>query len=128
MAYESTLINISVPANLDMSGAGYQNRFIKLVNSSGTAQAARADLNARVVGVLQDKPAAQGRACTVAIGGIAMVEAGAAITSGAAVTTDSVGRAVTVSSADAFEVGIAMISAGAAGDIIQVLLLPAGIT
>jgi hypothetical protein len=126
MAHDSTLNCITVAANADLSAAQY--RFVKLVNSSGEARAARADLNSRVIGVLQNDPAVAGYAATVAIGGISKVVAGDAITAGVAVTTDSAGRAVPVASADAFEVGIAMVTAAAAGDIIPVLLHPAGIT
>ena len=57
--------------------------------------------------------------------GIMKVEAGAAITRGDIIATDTVGRAIThTSGAGNMKLGQAMEAASAAGEVIEVLLLP----
>lgn len=70
---------------------------------------------ARVAAVSGDKIA-------VDVLGTAVVEAGAAITLGATLKSDSSGRAITWSTSGA-RVGIALSAAGAAGDMIEALLI-----
>lgn len=73
--------------------AGMMYRFVKV---TGTHQAglctAATDI---VVGILQNKPQKAGAAATVGRDGVSNVIAGAAISAGALVAPDSVGRAVT---------------------------------
>jgi len=62
----------------------------------------------------------------VQIMGIAKVTAGAAVALGAEVMSDTVGRAITLATATNRQTGVALQAAAAAGDIIDVLLTPAG--
>jgi hypothetical protein len=75
------------------------------------------------VGVLEDAPSAAGEVASVVIGGVAKVKAGAAITAGAAVASDSAGEAITAATAD-IRLGIALETA-ADGDIISIVFNPA---
>ena len=80
-----------------------------------------------IVGVLQNKPAATGRAATVRIGGIAKVKAGAAIAAGVRVGTDATGRAIKLVYADgaiASQLGIALTAVTAANQFVEVLVMP----
>ena len=73
----------------------------------------------------QPGTAAAGQRADVALNGIADVEAGAAITRGALLTSDAQGRVIAATASAGSNVriiGVAMVSAGAAGDIIQALL------
>jgi hypothetical protein len=76
------------------------------------------------IGVLTDKPAAAGRACAVADKGVVPVEAGAAVSIGDLITSDSVGRGITSSPSTANHgvIGKALTAATAAGQLIQVEL------
>lgn len=79
-----------------------------------------------LIGVLQNKPGAAGRAATVQVAGVAKVEAGAGITVGDVLTADGAGLAITfVPTAATVEwvIGIALTGAGGANEIIEVLLL-----
>lgn len=123
MAYEENRLTISLPVAADYSADQY--RFVS-VDANG--RALRGVLNARVIGVLQNDPSVLGYVGVIAVAGVTKVVAGAAVAAGASVTTDSAGRAVAVTSADAFEAGIALQAGAAAGDLIPVLLMPHGIT
>ena len=89
----------------------------RFVTFTGAVPAA----DANVMGVVRQN-AVIGDAVTVDTLGTAIVEAGAAITAGATVKTDATGRAITWATAGA-KVAIAMQSASAAGDFIEVYLL-----
>jgi hypothetical protein len=131
MAYEETLKSITLDADASIgtftgvaglrgapaNAGGLQYRFVKV---TGEHKAGLAVLAAdTVVGVLQNKPQGVGHAATVGIFGVSMVEAGGAVSAGASVTCDTVGRAT----ASASNVkGIALHSAAVAGELIPVLL------
>lgn len=76
----------------------------------------------RISGILQNKPDVN-QACTVMVSGVSKVEAGAAITQGAPVMSDTVGRAIPATSTG-FVIGRAELAATAAGQIISVALDP----
>jgi hypothetical protein len=63
--------------------------------------------------------------CDVRVMGIARVTAGAAVAVMAEVSSDTTGRAITAATTSRVA-GIALQAAGAAGDLIDVLLVPAG--
>ena len=73
------------------------------------------------VGVLQNKPAAAGRAAEIRSQGITKWEAGGTVAFGDKVGTDSVGRAVAKTANNAIYIGIALEGA-VVGDIFSVLL------
>lgn len=122
MAYEEGLQTVSLLANADLSASQF---CLVSVNSSGrlavTGDGASAD------GVLQNKPNAAAVVGSMAISGIAMVKAGAATTAGSDLASDASGRVVDVTTGD-IVVGICLEAAGAANDIIPVLLRLGGRT
>jgi hypothetical protein len=131
MAYQDTLVNVTLEADASVgvytgvagmpgsatNNAGLQYRFVKVTGERqcGLATAAT-DV---VLGVLQNKPQGVGHAATVALSGIATVEAAGPVAAGATVATDAVGRA---SASSSNVVGIAIHSAAAAGQLVPVLL------
>jgi hypothetical protein len=122
MATELACFEHSWPAVRDLSS--YQHRIMKL--SSGQIDFATAATDV-LLGVIQDKPAAAGRAGCVRIYGISKVEAGDAVLENALVTSDNVGRGVTAAAGagtNNYIIGRALTAAGAAGDKFNVLLYP----
>ena len=117
MAFEQALQSISCIVNADMTSKQYY------IVKGSTTSVALCTAGVQPFGVLQDTPAASGRPGKVGISGVSKVVAGAAITAGAYVSSDSSGKAVTAASAD-FALGIARTAAGADGDVISVLLMP----
>jgi hypothetical protein len=90
MAYEIPGQMVSFQAAADLSA--YQFRFVKLdANGQVALCSAVTDIP---IGVLQDKPGAQGRACNVMLDGITKIVGGANLAKGDQVGTDTTGRAV----------------------------------
>ncbi len=88
------------------------------------AAAAATDL---VIGATQDVAPASGERVDVALVGITYITAGAAITRGARLMSDSSGRVITAAASagsNVYTIGVALESAAAAGDIIRVHLAP----
>ena len=115
-AYEIPNLRFSLPAG----GAVARCRFVS-VDSNGNGVQATA--STQVIGasmnlVTADELAAGGRIVEVA-DGIVMVEAGAAITSGAAVYADADGKAAATGTIVA---GVAITAATAAGQLVAVKL------
>ncbi len=97
---------------------------VKLGADDATVVPAAASTDA-IIGAVQEVSPALGERVDVALVGIAYITAGAAITRGALLTSDASGRVITAAPAagvNARTVGIAVESAGAAGDVIRVLL------
>jgi hypothetical protein len=105
-AYEDALTNVSLEADGDQSSNQY--KFMKLGTDGIDVQDTSGD---PCVGVLQDKPG-DGTMGAVAIAGITKVVAGAAVSRGADVQSDSQGVAVEASTT--------------AGELISVMLRPQG--
>lgn len=139
MAYEEALRSITFDADSSIGiytgvpgmpgslspNAGKQFRWVKVTGPriAGLCSAATRE---QPIGVLQNKPQNVGDAATVGFSGVSICEAGAGITAGAAVKVDSTGRAITwVSGTDDQDLrkGIAILSAGDAGELISVLIL-----
>ncbi len=109
-------------------GAISPYRIVRLA-SADTVEQAAAVANA-LIGVNTDLTIVSGERVEVMVQGIAWVEAGAAITIGALVTTDSVGRGVAAAPAAGTNnrhIGVALDAAVAAGDQIRVLLSPGSV-
>ena len=103
-------------------------RIVRLA-SADTVEQAAAVANA-LVGVITDLTIVANERVEVMVQGIAWVEAGAAITIGSLVTTDSVGRGVAAAPAAGVNnrhIGMALDAAVAAGDQIRVLLSPGSV-
>jgi hypothetical protein len=100
-------------------------RVVKFGTADGVViqSAAAADAHVGVADNLGQATA--GARVDVVQGGIAEAEAGAAITRGALLSVDSSGRVITAAASAGTNVGVigrALVSAGAAGEIINVLL------
>jgi hypothetical protein len=79
----------------------------------------------RAYGVLQDKPEAADRACSVAVSGITKIKLGGTVASGDKVTTDNQGRAVAAVATNQM-LGICE-EGGAVGQIGAMLFRPEGV-
>jgi len=101
--------------SLTLTGAATANRFV-------TAAGAQAGADANTLGVTRTTGAIAEKV-PVDILGTAVVEAGAAVAAGATVKSDSTGRAITWVTSGA-KVGLALEAASAAGQFIEVLLIP----
>lgn len=120
MAFFEGLETRSVNAASDLSTKQFY--FVKLDSSGNITLAGNGDW---AYGVLQNKPAAAGRAGIVAVAGVTKVVAGAAITAGTDIGIDSSGRAVPTGTGDTV-VGIARDTVSNAGEIVSVELVPQG--
>lgn len=121
MSFESTLLKFSYPASADLSAKQY--RFVK-ITSLQLAVCARGD---KALGILQDKPAAAGRAGVVGFSGVTKVVLGGSVTAGNDVISDANGAGVVAASSDNNIMGVAL-ETGASGDIIAMLLQPRGLS
>lgn len=118
MATENILQTITLPAAADYSSTG-QYLFVG-VDSSGQA-AVIASQGADAIGVLQNDPAAAGRAASVAVGGVTKVLCGEdSLAAGVKVTPGADGRAETAATGD-FVVGWTLVG-GDDGEVISILL------
>lgn len=137
MATHQSLTCVSLQAAGDLSAKQFYCMKISAANTVDTNDAA----GAPVFGILQNKPAAAGRAAEVAVAGIAKVTAGAAVAAGAlvkslangkiddastAATVDASGASATAASTGAHVIGIAIDAASADGDVIRVALMHMG--
>lgn len=109
---------LSLVAGADLSSS-CQWRFGK-VNSSGKVIRC-SSTGEQAVGVICGNPDAADKAVPVQVGGVAKIEAGAAITAGDKVMTDTVGRAITHTGTNNV-LGIALETATNAGERISVVV------
>jgi hypothetical protein len=132
--YEETLVNISLDAHADLVSAdssapfregvnpnGLQYRFVQ-VSGDHECNIFTGAVGTVPLGVLQNKPQEEAHACTVAIHGISMVEAGGAITAGDLVGVDGDGRAISGGALGIAIYGAPAPNAGESGPLIPVLL------
>jgi hypothetical protein len=98
-----------------LSGTVAANRFLTPLGAQAGAGVNTLGV-ARTAGVSADK-------ITVDALGTAIVEAGAAVAAGDTLKTDSTGRGITWATSGA-KVAIALQAAGAAGEFIEVLMIP----
>lgn len=119
MAYEESIKRITLEAGADLSAKQF---FFVSVSADGqvdpTGDGAHAD------GVLQNDPAAAGRAAEVAIGGVVRVKCGGTVTRGGPVASDANGNAVNPATGDVI-LGTAL-ETGASGTIISMIFQPRG--
>lgn len=119
MAYEIPGFSFTLVAAADLSALQWH-----LVNVNGTGLCAISGAGVRAVGVVQNKPI-QGAVATIVVTGISKVVAGAAVTAGDELMSDSTGRAITATSGQQ-GLGVALQSAAAAGVIIPMLIRARG--
>jgi len=120
MSQQSNTVYKTFVAGADLSSG--QHLFVEL-GSNGTVTICNAATDVPI-GVLTDfYRATPGQSVTVAIGGTVKVKAGGAITAGAWVGTGADGKAVAKSEDGDIVRGIALESASADGDIIEIMLV-----
>ena len=119
MATQENMLCVSLEASADLSAKQF---CFMSVNASGQIAATVAGVIAQ--GVLQDAPAAAGRAALVAIMGKTKVVCGGAVTRGGPVMSNASGQAVTATSTNII-LGTAL-ETGANGRIIEILFHPRG--
>jgi len=136
--YDESIRSITLDAHADLAvytgvpglpgspqpNKGLQYRFVT-VSGAHEVTICHHD-SAYPIGVLQNKPQVAGAACTVAIRGVSLVEAGDTITAGQAIVVDAgdkVGRGVPIGTPSAGTVVVGIALGGAAvGQLVPVLL------
>ena len=119
MAVQENFIPISLPAAGDLSSAGIYRWGV--VNSSGQV-AVVSSAGGDADGVIQNSPAAAGRATSLAVAGVAKTYVGTGgVTAGNKVQSDANGASILAASGD-HVLGKAL-ATGAAGAIVPVLLV-----
>jgi Uncharacterized conserved protein (DUF2190) len=135
MAYEETLKSFTLNADSSIGiytgvpgvpgstqpNNGHQYKFIKITGAHQCGLLAA--VTEKAVGVLQNKPQGVGHAATVGFFGISKVRAAKAIAAGAPVYSTAAGLATDASAGGALQQGIAILAAGAADDLLPVLLV-----
>lgn len=111
-AQSKSVVTLSVVA----AGAIATARFV-------TPVGAQAGADANTLGVSRFAASAAGERVAVDALGTAVVEAGAAVSAGATIKSDASGRAITWATSGA-KVALALEAATAAGQMIEVLLVP----
>lgn len=117
-AFEEDLEVRSVAANSDLSTKQY---YVVKLNSSNKALLCDADGVA--YGILQDKPAAAGRAAKVAVAGVSKCVLGGTVAAGDVVNCDGNGKVVGIATGDGRMLGICRVG-GSAGQIGCIELRP----
>lgn len=118
MAFDIPGQTRSYEAGADLSSKQYT--FVKKSGAQVVGAAAATDL---VIGVLQNKPSAQGKAATVMISGVSKVIAAEQLAAGVPVYITSAGK-VTSTKASNIVVGITETACSGADTVVSVLLSP----
>lgn len=119
MATQDNALLVTLEAGQDLSTKQF---YFVSVASDGQIDPTGDGLDAD--GVLQDTPAAAGRAALVAIAGKVKVVCGGVVTRGGPVASDASGKAVNAATGDII-LGVAL-ETGADGRIIEILFQPRG--
>jgi len=119
MATQDNMLCVTLEAGADLSTKQF---YFVSVASDGQIDPTGDGLDAD--GVLQDAPAAAGRAALVAVAGKVKVVCGGVVTRGGPVASDASGTAVNAASGDII-LGVAL-EPGASGRIIEILFQPRG--
>ncbi len=124
MASFNSILTTTLISAADYSSTPYRLVYVSAADT--VTRCADASVPAqRPVGILTDEVgSASGDPVSVQMGGIAKLEAGAAIAAGAAVCTESDGKGVATTTAADFCVGIALEAASGDGVIFSVAMLP----
>ena len=119
MSYKNAQQCVTLTAGADLSAKQF---FFVSVAADGQIDPTGDGLIAD--GVLQNDPAAAGRAAEVAIGGITQVSCGGTVTRGGPIGSDAAGQAVNAASGDII-LGTAL-ETGATGAVISMIFNPRG--
>jgi hypothetical protein len=123
MAYETPILDVSLPASTDLSAS----QFCAVVANSSKQAALPSGATVPIMGVLQNKPNAAGKAAEIRVYGITkLVTNSTGVTNpGDRVGVDSAGNCQTDTTSGHYVIGIALAS-GSSGVVVPVLLLPQG--
>lgn len=116
-------VNLPVRANADLSAKQYFCVKVVAANEGAPTVDLTSNITDIVYGVLQDKPNAAGQHGTVAVGGVTLAVASAAIALNAKVAPTAVGK-IQLAVSTQNPIGIALKAATADGDIIPIRLEP----
>jgi poly-gamma-glutamate capsule biosynthesis protein CapA/YwtB (metallophosphatase superfamily) len=116
MATEIDLFSLSMEASADLSAAQFL-----CIGQAADAQAEVAGAGEKIIGVLQNKPAAEGRAATVRVHGTTKVVVGATLAIDDILMVDAAGKVIPATAGN-FGVGIALETGANADEIITMLL------
>ena len=119
MATQDNMLCVSLEAGQDLSAKQFY-----FVSVAADGQIDPTGAGAIAQGVLQDAPAAAGRAALVAVAGKVKVVCGAAVTRGGPVASTSTGTATNATTGNII-LGTAL-ETGASGRIIEILFQPRG--
>ena len=119
MATNNQMVCVTHEAGVDLSAKQYF-----FVSMSADGQVDPTGDGVIAYGVLQNNPAAAGRAAEIAISGDVQVSAGGTVAAGAPVASDAAGECVTAASGDII-LGTA-VTGGADGEIITINFQPRG--
>ena len=119
MATQDNMLCVSLEAGQDLSAKQFY-----FVSVAADGQIDPTGAGAIAQGVLQDAPAAAGRAALVAVAGKVKVVCGAAVTKGGPVASTSSGTATNATTGNII-LGTAL-ETGASGRIIEILFQPRG--
>lgn len=121
MAFEEVLQSFTMEAAADLSGEQYHFVKVTAEKTVGVCDAA----GEAALGVNQGNTDAAGNAVQVGFHGISKVEASAAISAGDLIATTAAGLAATATTGQTV-LGVALMDAGAAGELVPVLLYQGG--
>lgn len=119
MSVGNSQVHIPFRAGADLSAASNALKFVKV---TGESEVGLAGAGEKAIGVLQNRPQ-QGEGADVVVGGRTEVIAGAAVNDGDFVTSDAQGRAVAATAGATRVHGIALTTATAAGQVIDILVI-----
>ncbi len=120
MPFDGTGVDITLPAGADMSSHQYK---CVTLDSSGYATVS-SNATAAIIGVLQNKPGAAGRAARVRISGLSLFKFGAAVVAGNMIAAMNDGTGQTTTTDGNAVVGMALVGVGASADISTLLVRP----
>ena len=122
MATELPGLDLSMTVGSDLSAKQF---YLVKLSAARTVALASAAADA-VIGVLQDKPAASGRAALVRVHGLSKVVAGGTIAAGDRLTSDTAGKAIVQAASAGVNNGIVGIAveAAVASDIFTAFINP----
>lgn len=124
MALQRDMQKISLPAAGDLSTLQFH---IMLIDSAGRASTATGTAS-KVVGVLQNKPAALGMGAEIAYSGVCRMVAGASVAPGDLIVSDGAGFGIAGTGTGSKPVGMCISTeANASGLIFECLLLPGAV-
>jgi len=121
MSQQIGILDITRKAEKDLSSQQYH--FVEMGGAAGQVDVCDA-VGDLVLGVLQNKPNAANKLCTIRVMGTTKVVCSGTVTEMARVGTSADGKCVVKSTAADLVAGIAL-EAGVVGDIIEILLTPA---